>query len=127
MGNWDTEEESPEYKVKSRLVLEGSDKHEWGVVKDCKGCVNYIPDDAEVVGTWSKYGEGVFWVSLQTSLQALSDRATQLFVELAKRRAEEPLEVRPSRKREPAQPAPPAPKFSGLRAKLAAAKNLPEE
>lgn len=93
-SKWDTESEeqpTPEYKVKAHLVLEGSEKHDWGVVKDCHGCVNHIPEDAEVVGTWNKYSEGTFWVNLQTSLEALQDRATQLIRELARRRMQEPI------------------------------------
>jgi len=77
-----------EFKPKAHLVLEGSEQHDWGLVKDCHGNINIIPDDAEVVGTWSKYGEGTFWVSLQTSLSALEDRATQLCRELAESRTE---------------------------------------
>lgn len=77
----------PEYKVKTRLVLEDSEKYEWGLVKDCHGCINHIPEDAEIVGTWSKYSDGTFWVGLETSLQALQDKTVLLVAELAKRRA----------------------------------------
>jgi len=97
---WELEhEEAPkqgppklEFKSKAHLVLEGSNRFEWGVVKDCHGLINMIPDDAEVVGTWNKYagpGEfeaGTFWVDLATPLSALEDRATQLYAELAKGR-----------------------------------------
>lgn len=94
--SWQTETEASEqpkqptdFKIKAHLVLEGSNEFEWGVVKDCKGNVNFIPEDAEVVGTWNKYGNGVFWVSITTPVEALVDRATQLFAELAKRRQEQ--------------------------------------
>jgi len=94
---WELEEEVPEqprkleFKPKAHLVLEGSDEHEWGVVKDCHGNINFIPDDAEIVGTWNKYslkpsGGLTYWVSLQTPLSALEDRATQLYAELAESR-----------------------------------------
>ncbi len=91
MSKWNTEEEESQipptdYKTKSRLVLEGSGQYEWGVVKDCLGCINYIPEDAEVVGTWNKYSDGVFWISLTTSIEALADRATQLYHELTENR-----------------------------------------
>jgi len=86
VSTWQTEgEEALEYQIKAHLVLEGSNDHEWGVVKDCHGCVNYIPEDAEVVGTWNKYAGG-FWVSLETPITALVDKATQLYVELAEKR-----------------------------------------
>jgi len=102
MSSWKTEEDQseqkPEYQVKAHLVLEGSDQHEWGVVKDCHGNVNHIPEDAEIVGTWNKYGEGVFWVSLETPIQALQDRATILTAELAKKRQEELVHL-PARRR----------------------------
>jgi len=94
--SWETEPETPEqakqptdFKIKAHLVLEGSNQFEWGVVKDCRGCVNFIPEDAVIVGTWNKYGNGVFWVSITTPVEALVDRATQLFAELAKKRREQ--------------------------------------
>ncbi len=125
MSSWNTEEEEqsqqrPEYQAKAHLVLEGSDQHEWGVVKDCHGRVNHIPEDAEVVGTWSKYSEGVFWVSLETPLQALQDKATTLIAELAKKRQEE-LAHPPARKRSmPKEPAGPSTsdRLEKLRAKV---------
>ena len=112
MSSWETEEQpqqKPEYQAKAHLVLEGSDQHEWGVVKDCHGCINYIPDDAEVVGTWSKYDVGVFWVSLETPLQALQDKATLLTAGLAKEREKEFARF-PRRKssRKPSLPEEPA-------------------
>lgn len=111
MSSWKTEEgeeqpqQKPEYQVKAHLVLEGSDQHEWGVVRDCHGNVNYIPEDAEVVGTWNKYGEGVFWVSLETPLQALQDKATILTAELAKKRQEELAHLPTRRQSLPKEPA----------------------
>ncbi len=126
MSSWETEngedqpQQKPEYQAKARLVLEGSDQHEWGVVKDCHGCVNYIPEDAEIVGTWNKYGEGVFWVSLETPIQALQDKATILIAELAKKRQQEPAS-RPTRRRSlPKEPAGPSAsdRLEKLRAKV---------
>jgi len=125
--DWDTEEDersvAPEYKVKAHLVLEGSEKHEWGVVKDCHGCINYIPEDAEIVGTWSKYSDGVFWVDLETPIQALQDKATLLTAELTRRRAQEPIVRRATVQRakraapKPVEEAGPS-AFDDLRAKL---------
>ena len=63
------------------LILEGSDRHDWGLVKDCLGRINYVPEDAVVVGCWHKYEEGIFWVSLLTPLKALEDIAVKLAVE----------------------------------------------
>jgi len=98
MGNpWELEHEEREPELefvpKAHLVLEGSDKHEWGLVKDCHGCVNFIPENAEVVGTWNKYGEGTFWVDLTTPLEALRDRAIQLYKELAEARVKTMAEM----------------------------------
>ena len=123
--SWKTEEEEqsqqkPEYQAKAHLVLEGSNRHEWGVVKDCHGNVNYIPEDAEVVGTWNKYGEGVFWVSLETPIQALQDKATILTAELARKRQQE-LASLPTRKRSlPKEPTGPSPsdRLEKLRASI---------
>lgn len=124
MTTWNTEQDnqSPEYQAKAHLVLEGSEQHEWGVVKDCHGNINHIPEDAEVVGTWSRYGDGTYWVSLETSLQALQDRATILVAELARRRREEAVELRVARPRakRTREPEPVVPSaFDELRAKLA--------
>jgi len=99
------DEEPQEYHPKARLVLVDSDKAEWGVVKDCQGNINFIPEDAEVVGTWNKYGEGVFWVSLTTALEALSDRAIQLTKELAEQRHLTPVKAqKTTSKRTTAEP-----------------------
>ncbi len=68
---------------KAHLILEGSDRHDWGLVKDCLGRINYVPEDAVVVGCWHKYEEGVFWVSLLTPLKALEDTAIRLAAEQA--------------------------------------------
>jgi len=113
MSSWKTEEDEqpqqkPEYQAKAHLVLEGSNQHEWGVVKDCHGNVNFIPKDAEIVGTWNKYGEGVFWVSLETPIQALQDKATILTAELARAREKEVFRQpvrRPSLPKEPTGPS----------------------
>jgi len=138
MTNWNPEPEEaqqpleqlkiPALKVKARLVLEDSDCQEWGVVKDCHLNVNHIPEDAEVVGTWNKYGDGVFWVSLTTPVEALADKATQLFVELAERRRRElateaivPKVSKARAKRAKAEPEPepePDPLYASLRSRL---------
>ena len=65
----------------AHLILEGSERHDHGLVKDCLGRINYVPEDAVVVGTWHKYGEGTYWVSLLTPLKALEDIAVKLAVE----------------------------------------------
>ncbi len=120
--SWKTEEDvepqrKPEYQPKAHLVLEGSGQHEWGVVKDCHGCINSIPEDAEIVGTWNKYGEGVFWVSLETPIQALQDKATILIAKLAEEREKE-MAHRPARRQPtPKEPSGPSP-FEKLRASI---------
>ncbi len=132
MSSWNTEEgeeqpqpqQKPEYQAKAHLVLEGSDQHEWGIVKDCHGCVNYIPEDAEIVGNWSKYSEGVFWVSLETPIQALQDRATILIAELVKESekelAQHPVRKSPRKLSLPEEPTGPSTldKLSKLRASV---------
>lgn len=125
MSSWKTEEEEqpqqkPEYQPKAHLVLEGSNQHEWGVVKDCHGNINFTPEDAEIVGNWNKYGDGVLWVSLETPIQALQDKATILIAELAKKRQEE-LANLPARKQTlPKEPPGPSTsdKLEKLRAKI---------
>jgi hypothetical protein len=102
-----------DYHVKVSLVLEGSDRYDWGVVKDTHGTINFIPEDAEVCGTWHVYSEGVFWVYLTTPLEARLDRAIMLFKEMAERRLREPGTFPPSARkarRMPKQPRQPKPK-----------------
>ncbi len=129
MSSWNTEEneqhqQKPEYQAKAHLVLEGSDQHEWGVVKDCHGCINYIPEDAEIVGNWNKHGEGVFWISLETPIQALQDKATILIAELVKERekglARYPVRKSPRTRSLPEEPTGPSTldKLSKLRASV---------
>ncbi len=138
-NNWNTEEEqvqppevnmqSTEYKSKVRLVLEDSEIAEWGLVKDCHGAINLIPEDADIVGTWNRYGTGTYWISLTVASEALLDRATQLTAKLAADRklqaSLEPYQVKKTTKvRVPREPKPvaaeaaPDPLFSSLRDKL---------
>lgn len=140
-GDWETEEDSPEeaasldFKPKAHLILEGSDQFEWGVVKDCKGCINFVPEDAVAVGTWNKYRDGVFWVSLTTPIEALRDRATQLFAELARNREKQiaagvfakgaPKARKPRKEKVPEEPEGPSPtvtRLQELRVKLKGSK-----
>ncbi len=121
---------------KAHLILEGSEQFEWGVVKDCHGCINYVPEGSEVVGVWHKYGSGTFWVSLLTPLKALEDLAVQLHVKLAKSREEDisrmgPLPAKKSRSRAKKEPVPDEgsetlDRLSALRAKLSTAGSLKE-
>lgn len=76
-----------QYQAKANLVLEDSERYEWGLVKLTPGTINNIPMDSELVGTWHKYGEGTYWVSLMMPVQALMDRATLLHAEVARRRS----------------------------------------
>lgn len=119
----------PEYQVKAHLVLEGSEHFEWGMVKDCHGAINFIPLDAEVVGTWNKYGDGTFWVSLQTPIQALQDRATILIGEIAESRRKaieaglytpKTRVTRPRKPKPELEPEPSTQFFADLRAGLGA-------
>jgi len=99
MNPWETEKEDvPEYKAKAHLVLEGSEDpgNTWGAVKDCHGNINMIPKDAEVVGTWARYNTGEYWVSLETPIQALQDKATLLIAEMAEKRRQQELTRAPS-------------------------------
>lgn len=109
MTTWKTEEEDVlEYKAKAHLALEGSGDpgNTWGVVKDCHGNINMIPKDADVVGTWARYTDGEYWVSLETPLQALQDKATILIAEMAEKRRQQeaarvPVTARVSKPRAP--------------------------
>ncbi len=118
-----------EYKPKVRLVLEDSETAEWGLVKDCHGAINHIPEDADIVGTWNRYGTGTYWISLTVATEALLDRHTQLTAKLAADRklqaSLEPYQVKKTTKaRVPREPKPvaaeaaPDPLFSSLRDKL---------
>ena len=77
--------------AKAHLVLEDSEVEglQWGMVKDCHGRINLIPKDADIVGTWARYGDGTYWVSITTPLEALRDRYTRLAEEIAISRAKD--------------------------------------
>ena len=108
MGNtWELEEENPSYKPKAHLVLEDSETKSWGVVKDCKGAINFIPPDAEPVGIWHRYSNGQFWVDITTPVEALVDHAVHHYAkltELRRQRDEEILTVKPKATRQPRAP-----------------------
>ena len=92
---WELEHEEgdqppkPEFTPKAHLWLEGSGQHNWGVVRDCHGRINCVSDvsDTEVVGSWSRMANDEIWVDLTTPLEALRDKAIQLYKELADARA----------------------------------------
>jgi len=111
---------------KAHLILEGSELHDWGLVKDCHGCVNYVPEDAVVVGTWHKYDVGTFWVSLLTPLKALEDISIQLITNQAKIRDEDILRMglpkTPGKKRTPRVKEEPLPEENKTLDRLAALK-----
>lgn len=64
--------------MKVHLVLEDSITADFGIVKDCHGCTDFIPADAETVGTWMKYGEGTIWLALETTIEAQQDKLVQI-------------------------------------------------
>lgn len=117
------------YQEKAHLVLEGSEKYEWGMVKLTPGTVNFTPADSVLVGTWHRWGEGTYWVSLMLPVTALMDRATLLHAEVDKRR-EEGLDllgkapvrkargVRPKKEKEVAQEDTTSKNLQALRDKL---------
>lgn len=107
-------------RKKINLVLVDSDLANcfFGVVKDCHSCANYIPEDAEVVGTWGKYDEHTYWVSIMTPIEALQDKLTIYAIQTseasakvlreAEKNRETPKVHLPSKPRVPTQPTPPA-------------------
>ncbi len=96
--------EETDYRMKTHLVLEASESEEWGVVRDCAGNINVVPRDAPVVGNWTKYGEGTYWLTLTTSLEAMRDRSIRLTMELAEKRAAAPKPTtKPSKARKGAK------------------------
>lgn len=114
-----------EFQPKATLVLEGSEHYDWGITKLTSGTINHVPQDSIVVGTWTKLGEGTYWVMLMEPITAIKDRYTLLALEVARRRAEGlPLivitRVKPQRLQKRALPEPPSKPsmFDDLRAKL---------
>lgn len=73
-----------ESKPKVILILEDSERTDWGVVKDCHGSMPEDMSKCEIIGTWSTYGDGTFFVELTTSVEAQQD----VLIGLIKERAE---------------------------------------
>ncbi len=117
MYNWDTEEDKQklEYQVKAYLVLEDSDKFTWGAVRDTEGNLDRKKGEGELVGNWSKSPiDGCYHISLETSIMALVDKATQRFADLAMKRREGVEPARAPKHGAPEQEAP-SPAFDELR------------
>lgn len=84
--------ESPKPKV--ILVLEHSDNSavQIGLVYDCHGSTpinlsKCSEAGCEVVGTWGRLDEGVFYLELTTSVEARQDVLTQLIEEQCRNKA----------------------------------------
>lgn len=77
----------PEYKTKAYLVLDGSDKSDWGIIEDTLSDLLWQPGKGEIVGTWSrtKY-DNLIHISLCTAIDALQDRSIQTFAKYAEER-----------------------------------------
>lgn len=118
MSTWDTEKEemSLDYQVKAHLVLEDSDRETWGLARFIKGTFFEL-GQGEVVGTWSKAAfDGRYHISLETSIMALVDKATQLHDDLVRKRREG-VQRAPSRRATPTPGVSSAP-FDELRKSL---------
>lgn len=114
---WELEQEDDrpqlDYQVKSHLVLEDSDKETWGLVRFIGNSVFFEPGQGEVVGTWSRPPiDDHYHVFLETPITALVDKATQLHVELVKKRREGLARPTPVAVK---TPTPDASVFTGLR------------
>lgn len=77
-----------DYQTKAHIVLEDSDKENWGMVKYLgPGYYTLKTVEGELVGNWSRSPvDGLIHVFLETPLQALIDKATQQFAEYAEMR-----------------------------------------
>lgn len=75
-------------KPKVLLILEKSEDltTQVGLVKDCGGSMPVNMSTCNVVGTWSRYNEGTFYIELTTPIDALQDILTQLISERVKSR-----------------------------------------
>lgn len=71
------------------LILEDSERAEQGLIKDCHGTIP-VGDkfDGDVVGVWDKFGEGTFYCSLTTTIDARQDSLIKHFEEVVKERHE---------------------------------------
>lgn len=69
-----------EQRPKVLLILEHSENPtvQVGVVKDCHGSMPMDMSACDVVGTWSRFGEGTFYARLTTPVEALQDILIQL-------------------------------------------------
>jgi len=109
MTNWNPEEGNPEdvvmregkkvekvlpkeYKAKVSLALVDSGDETWGVVEDTLGNICWKPGQGEIVGTWSRAPyDNLIHMGLTTSLEALQDRAIQIWKKYADERKMAPV------------------------------------
>ncbi len=82
---WATEEEDAldltklEYGTKVFIILEESDKEQWGVVKDNTDMLFTALKECPAIGTWSRAPyDNLIHIALTTPIKALLDRAVQL-------------------------------------------------
>jgi len=73
-------------KPKVLLILEQSENPivAVGLVRDCGGSMPFDTSTGRITGTWSRYGDGTFYVELTNSIDALQDVLIQLITERAK-------------------------------------------
>jgi hypothetical protein len=75
---------------KINLLLDNSDKYDWGVVKVSPSILLPTSEiqmqDIEICGTWGKMSDGTLWLHLESTLEALHDKATLILAELSERR-----------------------------------------
>lgn len=117
--------EDPKPKVLLILELSEDPSTPVGIVKDCHGSMPIDMSTCDVVGTWSRFDKGTFYVELTTPVDALQDILIQLISERVRsgELATYPIiyhqerPVRSSLKAEPAHGVPPT-DFTNLRAKL---------
>lgn len=123
-----------EERPKVLLILEHSEDPgvPISVVRDCHGSMPMDMSACDVVGTWSKFDKGTFYVVLTTPVEALQDILVQLISKRTEdtERATYPIihrsdlpsmSARLPRKLKPIETAPddvPSADFGNLRAKL---------
>ena len=83
--------EAKRYKPCAHIVLFGSDTESWGLAIDSKNNI-FIkrPEEGEIVGTWTRSPiDNRIRLSLETSLEALTDMSVLRMMEHVKMRTED--------------------------------------
>lgn len=80
--------QEPKHHTKAQLVLDGSDKYTFGIVRDTEGIFTWETGKGSAVGEWTKSPhDDMYHLFLLTSIEALVDKSVVRLEKIAVQRA----------------------------------------